>query len=132
MGTRALTVINASEGEIMVLYRQFDGYPDGHGLELADFLSGMRLVKGFSGDEKGKWANGMDCLAAQLVANFKTQPGGIYLYPAGTRDTGEDYIYTLDLVDETDLRLTVEECWGDKGQVFQGTVEAFKQFCGKG
>ena len=129
MGTRALTVINGSDGEIVVMYSQFDGYPGGHGLELADFLSGMRLVNGFKADEKGKWANGMGCLAAQMVANFKTQPGGIYLYPSGTRDTGEEYLYTIDRVDETNLQVTVEECWEDNKKIFQGTVEAFEQFC---
>ena len=28
------------------MYRQFDGYPTGHGAELAEFLNGGRLVNG--------------------------------------------------------------------------------------
>jgi len=96
MGTRCLTVFNTEKGkEIVVMYRQHDGYPDGHGKELAEFLSGFKLVNGMRGDEPPKFANGMSCLAAQVVAKFKDEPGSIYLYPAGTRDTGEEYIYIV-------------------------------------
>ena len=38
----------------------------------------------------------MECLAAQLVSHFKgDQIGNFYLYPSGTRDCGEEYIYTV-------------------------------------
>lgn len=95
MGTRCLTVIyNDNNKEIAVLYRQYDGYPAGHGAELNEFLEGMKIVDGLSGDTT-KVANGMECLAAQIVAYFKTGPGGFYLCPAGTRDTGEEYIYHI-------------------------------------
>ena len=37
----------------------------------------------------------MGCLAAQIIAHFKNGIGGFYLYPAKTRDCGEEYIYTV-------------------------------------
>ena len=43
----------------------------------------------------------MDCLAAQLIAHFKKEAGGFYLYSAGTRDCGEEYIYTIYLDQNT-------------------------------
>lgn len=93
MGTRCLTVLHDSDNsEIAVLYRQFDGYPDGHGKELADFLKGKTIVNGLSGDTSEVF-NGMSCLAASVIAHFKNKPGGFYLHPAGTRDCWEDYIY---------------------------------------
>ncbi len=96
MGTRSLTVIlDSNDREICVLYRQFDGYPTGHGAELQHFLCGFSIVNGLGSERERKVANGMDCLAAQLIAHFKTEAGGFYLYPAGTRDCGEEYIYTL-------------------------------------
>jgi hypothetical protein len=96
MGTRSLTVILDDDGtEICVLYRQYDGYPTGHGDELKDFLQGFTIVNGLSGDAKLKIANRMECLAAQIVAHFKKEPGGFYLHPAGTRDCGEEYVYTV-------------------------------------
>lgn len=88
MGTRSLTVFLEDRGtEIVVMYRQYDGYPTGHGSELKKFL--MRFDSGELG------ANGMGCLAAQVVRNFKDGIGNIYLYAAGSRNCGEEYIYTL-------------------------------------
>jgi len=96
MGTRSLTVIVEADGnEISVLYRQYDGYLTGHGAELKHFLNGFSVVNGLGIDDRRNTANGMGCLAAQIVANFKTGPGGFYLYPPGTRDCGEEYIYTV-------------------------------------
>ena len=96
MGTRCLTVFKEEDGtEIAVLYRQMDGYPDGHGKELADFLEGKTIINGYSGESLGTAFNGMHCLAAAVVAHFKDGIGSFYLYPAGTRGMDEEYIYTV-------------------------------------
>ena len=53
-----------------------DGYPDGHGQELADFLTGFQVVNGIGGDDEinyPKLANGLGCLAAQTIAHLKRQ-----------------------------------------------------------
>lgn len=98
MGTRSLTVLH-TEGEdspeICVMYRQMDGYPSGHGQDLADFLKDIVLVNGIRGNEPTPIANGMECLAAQVVAHFKNGHGvgDIYLHPGGTRDCWEEYVY---------------------------------------
>jgi len=95
MGTRSITTfIDERQREIAVMYRQYDGYPEGHGAELAEFLSGMNVVNGLGAEHK-KVANGMDCLAAQVVAHFKDGPGNIYLMPAQTRDVSEEYLYIV-------------------------------------
>jgi len=96
MGTRCLTVFkNASDKEIVVLYRQGDGYMGGHGKELAEFLAEGKIVNGFSMDEKRKVFNGMECLTAQVISHFKKEIGNFYLYPAETRGCGEDYLYIV-------------------------------------
>jgi hypothetical protein len=96
MGTKSLTVILDEENKIMCMYRQSGGYPSGHGKELADFLNGFNICNGISEEnEVGKWANGVECLAAQIVAHFKTGIGQFYLVQPGTRDRGETYIYTV-------------------------------------
>ena len=97
MGTRSLTIFKDDDGEeIAILYRQFDGYPDIHGKELSEFLKGSVIVNGLSKKDKGlRVFNGMDCLAASVVAHFKTGPGGFYLYPAGAHDCNQDYTYTV-------------------------------------
>jgi hypothetical protein len=99
MGTRALTVIKEEDGtEICVIYRQMDGYPEGHGAELKDILKGVIMVNGITCGTKANdiiQANGMPCLTATIIKGLKKGVGGIYIYPAGTRDCGEDYIYTV-------------------------------------
>lgn len=108
MGTRCLTIVEEDGGaEICVLYRQYDGYPTGHGAELKSFLEGIHVLNGLGLAGQKRTANGMDCLAAQLIAHFKTEPGGFYLHPAETRDRGEEYIYTVYL-DSGKLMMRVE------------------------
>lgn len=88
MGTRSLTYIFNENGEPLVcMYRQFDGYPSGHGADLAHFLNSGRIVNGLGADDEYVF-NGMGCLAAQMVAHFKNGPGGFYLYP--TNDLNQD------------------------------------------
>lgn len=98
MGTRCLTVIkDENDEEIVVMYRQLEGYPSGHGKDLKEFLDGFYIVNGYTVKDKEseKVANGMSCLAAQLIAHFKTGIGDFYLEKANTRDIDEAYIYTI-------------------------------------
>ena len=70
MGTRSLTYVytetykRTKPKPIVCMYRQYDGYLSGHGLELAEFLEPITLVNGL-GQNKQRVANGMGCLAAQ-------------------------------------------------------------------
>ncbi len=96
MGTRSLTVFKEEDGtEIVVLYRQLNGYPIEHGKHLAGFLAGKPIVNGIGSAAPQDAFNTMGCLAAQVVAHFKTGIGDFYLYPAGSRDCGEEYIYEV-------------------------------------
>jgi hypothetical protein len=109
MGTRSLTrVIPRQEGlsfneghekgklAHVNMYRQFDGYPGGHGLELAEFLKDFNIINGIGRDTKlGLHANGSGCLAAQMIKHFKEEVGNIYLYPADDDRGWEEYIYTV-------------------------------------
>lgn len=96
MGTRSLTIVlDEDGGDICVLYRQFDGFVTGHGADLKEFFRGFHVVNGYGTDTPKRTANGMGCLAAQLISHFKKEIGGFYLYPSGTRDCGEEYIYTI-------------------------------------
>lgn len=124
MGTRSLTVVSDHTGEVCVLYRQFDGYPSGHGTELAQFLAPkgkpIPVVNGLSGKE---CFNGPHCFAAQLVAHFKKEPGSFYLYPPASRDLGEEYIYFLH-INEPGKPITVRVIDGDT-ELFRGTAKKF-------
>jgi hypothetical protein len=125
MGTRSLTIVvdgMYDNAEIAVLYRQMDGYPEGHGKELATFLKDFHIVNGMRLDDTRKIANGAGCLFAQLVAHFKDGPGGFYLHPAGCRNCLEDYIYTIYANAEEPLRIEVVDTW-KRRQLFRGTPQ---------
>lgn len=52
MGTRSLTVVLNGKGEeIITLYRQYDGYPSGHGQELKRFLQDYRICNGIGTEQ---------------------------------------------------------------------------------
>lgn len=120
MGTRSLTVFQESSGkEIAVLYRQYDGYREGHGEELIEFLKNKKIVNGISlGNNKNNAFNGMSCLAASVIAHFKNDIGGFYLYPAKTRNIGEEYIYIVK-GNEGDAQATVimDSCDGEEEKI---------------
>ncbi len=101
MGTPCVTDIHDENGDVIVtMYRHWDGFPEGYGAELEDFLAEFTVGNGvYQGAKLGEFANGMECLAAQIVAHFKTEVGNIYLYKAGTRGIGEEYIYHVELKD---------------------------------
>lgn len=135
MGTRSLTVFNDESGkEIVVMYRQMDGYPEGHGKDLAEFLKDFVMVNGISLNETRKIANGMGCLAAQVIARFKNEfgAGGIYLYPAETRECFEEYIYTVSGYREGQpVQLEVFDV-GEEKNLYAGTAEeVYNQITGK-
>lgn len=78
------------------MYRHYDGYPGGHGIELAEFLRDFRVVNGLGSKNEAKIANGYGCLAAFMVAHFKKDIAGqIYLYECDEKDSWENYIYTV-------------------------------------
>lgn len=127
MGTRSLTTALNNKGEeIMVLYRQYDGYPSGHGQDLKNFLEDFQICNGFGREqETGKWANGMGCLAAQLVSHFKTEIGEFYLHKSGTRDICEEYIYTITENDDHKLNMTVFETYSGGKVLYNGPIKQF-------
>ena len=125
MGTRSITrVFEGSDRAAVIIYRQHDGYPEGHGLDLAGFLKGRRLVDGLApGADGAEVSNGMGCLAASLICALKTGPGGIYLTPDS--DEQEEYEYDI-RAKGADIFLRVRK-WGE--QIFDGNLERFAAFC---
>ena len=105
MGTRSLTRVFEDDQELVTIYRQFDGYPEGHGQDLADFLKDRSIVNGIPVSYKGKISNGGRDLAAQLVSFLKKdhEVGGIYI------EAGKEPIVEL----------------GGDTSIFRGTAKEF-------
>lgn len=118
MGTRSETSIMNEEGfEICRIYRQMDGYPSGHGVELAK-LCNVMIINGIGMDQRaGQFANGAGCLAAQVVAGLKDGIGSIYLVPpVGPYNEWIDYRYVVKT--KVGKKPTIE-CWTGNELVFK-------------
>ena len=137
MGTRALTFVYEGDKPLVNLYRQYDGYPTGHGAELAQFLSEFHITNGISSGETRRTANGMGCLAAQVVAFFKESVGGFYIHSVDATECGQDYEYHVYQKDkELRVRVTDRGCnffgltMSDTNEsLFDGSVSEFAKFC---
>ena len=126
MGTRSLTYIEESYGEnrekkqnILCMYRQYDGYLSGHGAELAEFLQDFTVVNGYNSGTPKRAANGMGCLAAQLIAHFKDDIGNIYIHEPNDSDCGEEYTYTV-YEEDGKVRIRAYDVWAKK-IIFDGS-----------
>jgi hypothetical protein len=140
MGTRCLTFVYEKYGQVQKpvcnMYRQFDGYPTGHGAELAEFLNGGKLVNGLGVERNLLQFNGMGCLAAQMVSHFKKESGGYYIHPTDMTDCGQDYEYHVS-EKKDGLYVVVYNCgcnfFGMSGDthelIFQGYLKEFTEFC---
>ena len=136
MGTRSLTYIEESwecpiydeeynnktyeeKQNILCMYRQYDGYLSGHGAELAEFLQGFNVVNGYNCDTPERAANGMGCLAAQLISHFKDGIGNIYIHHPDDKDCGEEFTYTI-YKEDGKVRIRAYDVWAKK-IIFDGT-----------
>lgn len=112
--------------EICLMYRQFDGYPSGHPCETAEWLASGEVVNGFSSNETKLIFNGAGCLAAQLVAKYKTEPGGVYLQSLKSRgNSWEDYLYDIIVKEDQTIEFVCYENGKRKTEVFRGSPSDF-------
>ena len=93
MGTRStiefIETYDGKEIPIAKVYQQYDGYLAGVGKELCKWLIRKIMIDGIGLDQHTpEYANGLGCLAAQYVHDFKNGVGDLYL------DTlyGDEYI----------------------------------------
>lgn len=121
MGTRSLTKIQDETGRVFTtLYRQFDGYPKGHGQTILDALGDAILVNGipFRHPDRPRMVNGMGEAALRLLLFMKLagqgsvnsqptikeqhamlfEPGSVYIMHPDAHDCGEEWIYTIYMV----------------------------------
>ena len=134
MGTRSNTVVydeyfnDGSSVQILNLYRQHDGYTDGHGAELLAFLEPMTIVNGIT-TGLTNIANGSGCLAAQLVSHFKDGVGGFYIMAPLGEEMENDYTYKI-YVSGGPVYISME-VWNWEDLIFSGNVSEFKEFVGR-
>jgi hypothetical protein len=143
MGTRSLTYFYQDGEPFAAFYRQFDGYPDGHGAEIGKILAGIKLVNGYLYEAAGTHANGPGCLAAQVVAELKNESGigGIYLInpnPEDHKEGWQEYEYHIhvNLSEPQDRNWKAEfttfiECRDPVNVIFSGPFVDFLKWATK-
>ena len=110
MGTRAtIHIAKREEGvsfseipekKLVSIYKQYDGYPEGLGVTIADYLYGKKMVNGI-GVDRSIVFNGLGCLAASLIAELKEEAGNVYVDNPESPHGWLDYEYVI---------------WGDEGK----------------
>lgn len=98
MGTRSTITftgkIDDKEVPYVRIYQQYDGYLEGVGLELICWLKTKNIVNGIS-DYTSDIANGLGCLAAQYVRDYKDGVGDLYIDPIDSDLKLIDYNYDV-------------------------------------
>ena len=98
------------------IYHHYDGYPEGLGVTLASYLSDISVVTGLSGSSLQ--ANGLGCLAAQLVCRLKMdngdiRAGNVYIDPPNVERSWIDYEYYVWAAENKSVWISIfdgEEC----------------------
>lgn len=103
MGTRSNVVVMEDGKQMVRIYRQYDGYPEGMGANLLKILADgqSKIVNGYqsSKDIAPFSFNGMGCLAAYLIGELKGgKIGNVYISGLQKLTEEESYIeyeYTI-------------------------------------
>jgi len=158
MGTRSITTVRSrwvderqEEPEELSphahIYRHWDGYLDGHGQWLADFLEGFKVGNGgLIGDAKGdpKYSNGPGQLTSMLISKLHVD-GHEPDIQGGEEcpEMGQEFHYVIDVdfgmrggvitVTVFEGPMTFFGAGGDEcnEQVFRGSVEEYLEWLPK-
>ena len=134
MGTRSTITFVENDTELVKIYQQYDGYIDGVGHELAKWLMKMTLVNGFSDASSKNTANGVGCLAAQFIKDYKEGIGGFYIVPLDTSNDNIDYNYrvvikpTYSKTACNDVTEIIVTNWNETEPVFKGSPAKLLEF----
>ena len=95
------------------IYKHYDGYPQGHPLEIAKWLIDFKIVNGLGGRDI-RVANGLGCLAAQYVAAFKMEAGDLYIEPRNSLHMDIEYITYVWGTENKDIWMSIFDDYEEK------------------
>ncbi len=116
MGTRSITYIyNKAHQLICRLYLQFDGYPNGVGLDLATFLTENKNMD-------------IESLSAKLVVHFFNEQSDYAMLIAPEDPSYYCQEYEYHICNDT---VRVLECGGKEYEGLNWHTDEFQKFCEK-
>jgi len=101
------------EKVIVSIYSHWDGYPEGLGVQLAEYFYEKVITNGLGARDFYDAFNGMGCLAASLVAELKDGAGNIYIEDPERKHGWLDYEYFVWGDDHKDIWISIfdgDEC----------------------
>ena len=135
MGTRStikfISRYKDKEVPLVNIYQQYDGYIDGIGYELAKWLKGKKICNGISPDYGDEYANGVGCLIAQFIRDFKEEIGGLYIT---SMEDKEEYNYEVIIEDNKSadnmdkVTQIIVTNWDNSKVIFNGTPSELLEF----
>lgn len=138
MGTRSTITFYRAEEDVRVpyttIYQQNDGYIDGVGKELCEWLSKQTMINGISDYGIPNICNGVGDLIAQYIARFKNGVGDLYVYPTGKMEDYCDYNYSVVFDDMHTYPCPVKDLVkievGNRGKppFFKGTISELLEY----
>ena len=145
MSTRSITTVKSRWGKegdykrLATIYRHHDGYLEGHGQYLFNFLNGLTVVNGIRSTMPDRWVNGPGRLAGELIAQMNKDGHEPCLNTEG--DCGQEYEYLIEvdfgLGDDNTITvsvfsgpITVFGAGGDECNdlMFKGSVQEYGLF----
>jgi|21_taG_2_1085346.scaffolds.fasta_scaffold02924_6 hypothetical protein len=99
MGTRSVTYIHEmeslDEGVVCGFYRHFDGYPSGHGQDMANWLKDKKLVNGIGSDfDPSYMFNRAGAMSVKFVNHIQNVAGAEMIFERDA-DVGQDCTYHI-------------------------------------
>ena len=139
MGTRAtINIARREEGvsfseypdkAMVSIYHHYDGYPEGLGVTIANYLDGKRIVNGLGGNNEDVF-NGLGCMAASIIAELKEEAGNIYIEDPERPSGWIDYEYYVWGDDHKDIWISI---FSDGDCIFVGKpnklIEKYDERC---
>ena len=116
MSIRALTRFLTLDGSVACTTLTMpNGSPSKYGKNLVRFCRQVEIIRNSNPDaELGYEANGIECLAAQIVAVSKKRVGGVLLVPEDFSTENVDYVYTVHLTAATlDIHIAILDVYNN-------------------
>lgn len=137
MGTRSSIKFysNDTDHPLVNIFQMFDGYIDGVGYDLAQWLCSKIMINGIGERTSQEYCNGAGCLVAQFIKDKKVGVGGLYI---DTMNRTCDYNYKViindcipfdvDEVPVNNLTKIIVTNFNETEPIFKGTPEELLKF----